>query len=49
MNRRANVLLIGLTVLACVFAAAPNAVLEPLKIFDRVESCACVSMPMTTS
>ena len=34
---------------ACVFGAAPNWVLEPLKIFERVDSWACVSRPMTTS
>jgi hypothetical protein len=34
---------------ACVFGAAPKCVDEPLKIFDCVESCVCVSMPMTTS
>jgi hypothetical protein len=32
-----------------VFGAAPKVVDEPLKIFERVDSCACVSMPMTTS
>ena len=31
------------------FGAAPNAVDAPLKIFDCVESCACVSIPITTS
>ena len=34
---------------ACVFGAAPNAVDAPEKIFDAVDSCACVSSPMTTS
>ena len=34
---------------ACVFGGAPNAVDAPEKIFDAVESCACVSSPMTTS
>ena len=34
---------------ACVFGAAPNAVDAPENIFDAVESCACVSSPMTTS
>src|SRR5687768_17474314 len=34
---------------ACEFGAAPNAVEAPEKIFDAVESCACVSRPMTTS
>src|SRR5690348_17582364 len=34
---------------ACVFGGAPNAVDAPEKIFDAVESCACVSMPMTIS
>jgi len=37
------------TALACVFGAAPNAVDAPEKIFDTVESCAWVSMPMTIS
>src|SRR5512143_2451523 len=37
------------TALACVFGAAPNAVEAPEKIFDAVESCACVSRPTTTS
>src|SRR5262245_59144433 len=34
---------------ACVFGAAPNAVGAPEKIFAAVESCACVSSPITTS
>ena len=34
---------------ARVFGAAPNCVLEPLKILLAVDSCACVSRPMTTS
>ena len=34
---------------AWVFGAAPNAVDAPLKIFERVESWAWVSMPITTS
>src|SRR5688572_5096264 len=34
---------------ACVFGAAPNAVAAPENIFDRVESWAWVSRPMTTS
>ena len=34
---------------ACVFGSAPNAVGERLKILLSVESCACVSKPMTTS
>src|SRR6185369_14600669 len=34
---------------AWVFAAAPNAVDAPLKIFECVDSCACVSIPITTS
>src|SRR5690348_12370582 len=34
---------------ACVFGAAPKAVDAPEKIFDAVDSCACVSRPMTTS
>ncbi len=34
---------------ACVFGAAPNAVAAPEKIFDDVDSCACVSRPMTVS
>src|SRR5215813_9139585 len=34
---------------ACVLGAAPNAVGAPEKIFDAVESCACVSRPTTTS
>ena len=39
----------GLLLGACVFGAAPNAVDAPEKIFDAVDSCACVSMPMTIS
>src|SRR5690348_12622365 len=34
---------------ACVLGGAPNAVDAPEKIFDAVDSCACVSSPMTTS
>src|SRR6185369_12253475 len=34
---------------ACVFGAAPKAVDAPENIFDAVDSCACVSRPMTTS
>ena len=34
---------------AWVLGSAPKAVEAPLKIFDRVESWACVSKPMTTS
>src|SRR5687767_3906215 len=34
---------------ACVFGAAPNAVDAPEKIFERVLSCTCVSIPMTVS
>jgi hypothetical protein len=34
---------------ACVLGAAPNAVDAPEKIFDRVESWAWVSRPMTIS
>src|SRR5437016_4325225 len=34
---------------ACVFGAAPNAVDAPEKILDAVESCVCVSSPITTS
>ncbi|MNC92476.1 hypothetical protein D3C83_89120 [compost metagenome] len=34
---------------ACVFGPAPNAVEAPENIFDAVDSCACVSRPMTTS
>ncbi len=34
---------------AWVLGAAPNAVEAPLKIFERVESWAWVSMPITTS
>ena len=37
------------TAQACVLGAAPNAVEAPEKIFDAVESWACVSSPMTTS
>ena len=37
------------TALACVFGAAPNAVDAPENIFDAVDSCACVSSPMTIS
>ncbi len=37
------------TALACVLGAAPNAVDEPLKIFDSVESWTWFSRPMTTS
>src|SRR5258705_13663803 len=33
----------------CVFGAAPNAVLQPQKIFDAVSSCAWTSRPMTAS
>src|SRR5262249_27371797 len=35
--------------LACVLGAPPNAVAEPEKILLAVESCACVSRPITTS
>jgi hypothetical protein len=34
---------------ACEFGAAPKAVDAPEKIFDAVDSCACVSSPMTSS
>src|SRR5205085_940375 len=34
---------------AWVFGAAPNVVAAPEKIFERVESWACVSRPMTAS
>src|SRR5262245_20143049 len=34
---------------ACVFGAPPNAVDAPEKILLAVESCACVSRPITTS
>ncbi|MNW22079.1 hypothetical protein D3C71_2233650 [compost metagenome] len=34
---------------ACVLASAPNAVEVPEKIFEAVESCVCVSRPITTS
>src|SRR5262245_27574419 len=34
---------------ACVFGAAPKAVGAPENIFERVESCAWVSRPMTIS
>src|SRR2546425_49649 len=37
------------TGLAWVFGSAPKRVAAPLKILDWVESCACVSRPMTTS
>jgi len=34
---------------AWVFASAPKAVEEPLKILDSVDNWVCVSRPMTTS
>jgi hypothetical protein len=34
---------------ACVLGSAPKSVGERLKILLRVDSCACVSKPMTTS
>jgi hypothetical protein len=34
---------------ACVLGGAPKAVDAPEKIFDAVDSCVCVSRPMTTS
>ena len=34
---------------ACVLGFSPKWVEAPLKILDTVESCACVSRPMTTS
>src|SRR5207244_12402292 len=34
---------------ACALGAAPNAVDAPEKIFDAVDSWACVSSPITTS
>jgi hypothetical protein len=37
------------TTLACVLGAAPKRVLLPEKILDAVESCVCVSRPMTIS
>src|SRR4029079_16333342 len=37
------------TALACVFGAPPNCVDAPENIFERVDSCACVSSPITTS
>jgi hypothetical protein len=37
------------TAQACVFGAAPKAVEAPEKILETVASCACVSMPITTS
>jgi len=37
------------TTLACVLGAAPKAVGAPEKIFEAVESWACVSRPITTS
>ena len=33
----------------CVLGGAPNAVLQPQKIFDAVSSCAWISRPMTAS
>src|SRR3977135_3134043 len=33
----------------CVLGSAPNAVLQPQKIFDAVRSCAWISRPMTGS
>jgi hypothetical protein len=37
------------TAQAWVLGAAPKAVDAPEKIFEAVASCACVSMPITTS
>src|SRR5579859_308071 len=37
------------TALAWVLGAAPKAVDAPENIFERVESCTCVSRPMTIS
>ncbi len=33
----------------CVFGSAPNAALQPQKIFDAVRSCAWISSPITAS
>src|ERR1700677_2364529 len=34
---------------ACVLGSAPNCVAAPEKIFETVDSCVCVSRPITTS